>query len=66
MNAKELKEVGACHIISEDEFSSETLLKEIDNLLFNEDNYKKMALASSKLGIKDSATKIYNVIKELI
>lgn len=66
MNAKELEEVGACHIISEDEFSSETLLKEIDNLLFNEDNYKKMALASSKLGIKDSATKIYNVIKELI
>ena len=33
MNAKELEDAGACTIVTEDDFSKETIIKEIDNLL---------------------------------
>lgn len=66
MNAKELEEAGACKIIEEANFSEEVLFKEIDSLLNDEEKYKKMARASKKLGILDSKSKVYKVIKDLI
>lgn len=66
MNAKELEDLGACTIVSEDEFSKERLIKEIDNLLGDFDRYHKMKEASKKLGVTDSATRIYEEIRKLI
>lgn len=66
MNAKELEDLGACTIVTEDDFSKETLIKEIDKLLNDEDAYKKMKEASKSLGVADSATKIYTEIRKLI
>ncbi len=64
-NAKELESIGAAKLITEDEFSSNVIIKEISNILDNPANYKKMKEASMKLGIHDSSTRIYNEIEKL-
>ena len=66
MNAKELEDAGACTIVTEEEFSKDTIIKEIDNLLDNSDKYDKMRESSKKLGVLDSATRIYDEIRKLI
>ena len=66
MNAKELEDLGACTIVSEEEFSKERLIREIDDILGDFDKYHKMKAASKKLGVTDSATRIYEEIRKLI
>jgi len=66
LNAKELEDCGACKIISEDDFSKDVLIFEIDNLLKNHDLYRKMQNACKTLGISDSATRIYEEIQRVI
>ena len=66
MNAKELEDLGACTIVTEEEFEKDKLIKEIDKLLNNDDKYSKMKEASKKLGVVDSATRIYAEIRKLI
>ncbi len=66
MNAKELADLGACTIVDEESFSSLTVISKIDEILNNADVYKKMKENCKKLGICDSATKIYDEIRKLI
>lgn len=66
MNAKELEDVGACTIITEDNFSSDEVVSKVDELLNDSDAYKKMQKNSKKLGINDSAKRIYEEIRKLI
>jgi UDP-N-acetylglucosamine--N-acetylmuramyl-(pentapeptide) pyrophosphoryl-undecaprenol N-acetylglucosamine transferase len=66
MNAKELEDAGACKIVTEDDFSKEIIIKEIDKLLNNDEVYDKMVESSKKLGVLDSATRIYEEIRKLI
>lgn len=66
MNAKELEDLGACVIVSEDEFGKDKLIGEIDKLLNDSESYVKMASASKKLGVSDSATRIYDEVRKLI
>lgn len=65
-NAKELEDVGACKIITEDEFEKDKVIEEIDKLFDNIDEYNKMRENSKKLGIEDSATRIYNEVRKII
>ena len=65
-NAKELEDAGACKIVTEEDFSKETITKAIDDLFSNQKEYDKMVEDSKKLGIVDSATRIYNEIKNII
>ena len=65
-NAKELEKYGACRLITEEEFSKESVLPAIDEILNDDNNYFSMKNASLKLGVVDSATKIYNEIRKLI
>ena len=65
-DAKELEDVGACKIVSEEEFSKDKLILEIDKLLDDTTKYDKMKDSSKKLGIVDSATRIYEEIRKLI
>lgn len=65
-NAKELEKKGAAKLITEEEFSRSTVIKEIDSLLGHQENYQKMMECSKKLGVRDSATRIYNEIKKII
>ena len=66
MNAKALEDVGACKIVTEDEFSKDVLISEIDKLLDDKELYDKMEKCSKKLGVLDSATRIYEEIRKLI
>lgn len=66
MNAKELEDLGACRIVTEEDFSKETIIKEIDNLLNDSKTYVEMREASKKLRVVDSATRIYTEIRKLI
>lgn len=66
MNAKELADLGACSIVSEDEFSKDRIINEVDRLLNDSKAYCEMKEASKKLGVVDSATKIYEEIRKLI
>ena len=65
-NAKELEDAGACKIVTEEEFSKDIIIKEIDKMFSNEDDYDKMVKCSKKLGITDSATRIYEEIRRII
>ena len=66
MNAKELEEAGAIKMVTEDEFSKDRILMEIDRLFDNKDIYDDMHINSLALGIKDSSSRIYDVIKEVV
>ena len=65
-NAESLEKVGACKLISEDDFSSKTVIPAIDEILNDRKIYDNMVMSSKKLGILDSATRIYNEIKKII
>ena len=66
INAKDLEEKGAAYIEYEDKFDSKELINKIDEIINDSKVYHKMSDASKKIGISDSATKIYNEIKKLI
>ena len=65
-NAKVLEEAGASILIEEKDLNAEILVSKIDEILKDSKKIKSMKKANSKLGIKDSATKIYNILKETI
>ena len=65
-NAKELEDRGACIIVTEDDFSKDKIIHEIDKIFDNKDAYDKMIINSKELGIADSATRIYDEMKKII
>ena len=65
-NALELKKHEAAIIIEEKDFNSENLIKNIDLLLENSVLYKKMQENLERLGVKNSASLIYEEIKKTI
>jgi UDP-N-acetylglucosamine--N-acetylmuramyl-(pentapeptide) pyrophosphoryl-undecaprenol N-acetylglucosamine transferase len=65
-NAKELEDAGACRIVTEEEFSKEKIINEIDKLFDNKEEYDLMAINSKKLGIDDSSSRIYDEIRKII
>ncbi len=65
-NAKDLESSGACIVVEEKDFTKEAIIPLIDKILSDQSLYKKMAIASRKLGVTDSATKVYNEIKKLV
>lgn len=65
-NAHELEEDGACLIISEEEFSKDVIIDAIDKVLGEKDLYDKMSKNSRKLGIDDSATRIWEEVRKII
>lgn len=65
-NAQELEKKGACFILEEKDFNKEKLIPLIDKILTDQMLYHKMATATKKLGVTDSATKVYNEIRKLV
>ena len=65
-NAKELEDNGACRIVEEKDFSKETIIREIDKVFDDKDSYLEMVENSKKLGIVDSATRIYDEARKII
>lgn len=64
-NAKVLEEGGASIIIKEKELNANILLEKIDLILNDSKKYNLMVESNKRLGITDSATRIYKIIKDL-
>lgn len=65
-NAMDLVEKEASLIIEEKDLSKNTFIRTIDDLIENEEKYNNLKRNISKLGIKDSSSRIYNILKEMI
>lgn len=65
-NALELEESGACRIVTEESFSRDKIINEIDKLFDDKEAYDAMVASSKKLGIADSATRIYEEVRKII
>ena len=63
-NALDLEKVNAAVIIEEKNLNSDILVNTIDSIINNQDKINNMKEELSKLGVDDSATRMYNAIKE--
>jgi UDP-N-acetylglucosamine--N-acetylmuramyl-(pentapeptide) pyrophosphoryl-undecaprenol N-acetylglucosamine transferase len=64
-NARSLSEHGAAELLLEKDLTRDTLLETIDGILLNENRLKEMKQAAKKLGIPDSAERLYQLMQEL-
>lgn len=65
-NAKELSDNKAAYIVEEKGLDPLVLLELVDKILLNNKEYQDMANNARKLGVPDSASRIYNVITSLV
>ena len=65
-NAMDLVKKDAALILEEKDLNKNNFIRIIDETLENEEKYNKIKDNLSKLGIKDSAARIYNILKEMI
>ena len=65
-NAQALEKENATIIMEEKEYDSKKLVDIIDSILEDRTKYRTLKENTKKLGVVDSATKIYQVIRNLI
>ena len=65
-NAKSLEEREATVIIEEEQYDKEILVSTIDHILTDTKFSQKLHKNVSSLGVKDSATKIYQILRNVI
>lgn len=65
-NAMDLVNNDAALLLEEKDLDGNKLIEMIDTTLNDKEKLEKMKKNLSRLGIKDSSTRIYNVLKELI
>ena len=65
-NAMDLVNTGAGIILEEKDLNDSSLINLIDNTINDEEKLKNMKKNLRKQSIKDSSTRIYNILKELI
>jgi UDP-N-acetylglucosamine--N-acetylmuramyl-(pentapeptide) pyrophosphoryl-undecaprenol N-acetylglucosamine transferase len=65
-NAIDLVNKDAALLVEEKDLDGDTLVRLVDKILYDEKQYNKIKNNLSKISIKDSATKIYEEIKNLV
>ena len=65
-NAMDLVEKNAGLILEEKDFTKDNIINLIDKTLSNKEQYDTIKNNLKELGIKDSSTRIYEVLKEMI
>jgi UDP-N-acetylglucosamine--N-acetylmuramyl-(pentapeptide) pyrophosphoryl-undecaprenol N-acetylglucosamine transferase len=65
-NASSLSEHGAAKVLLEKDLTCNSLVANIDKILLNRETLKEMKGNSQKIGVPDSAARMYNIMKELI
>ena len=66
MNAMDLVNKKAGRMIREADLNKETLFSEIDSLLNNRKEYEEIKRNLREYGIKDSGSRIYETLKDLM
>lgn len=65
-NAIDLVQKDAAWILEEKDLSKVSFIKMIDDILADKKQYEQVKKNVSELGIKDSSSRIYNILKEMI
>ncbi len=65
-NAMDLVSQNAALMLEEKDLAKNTFIKMVDDVISNEKRYNELKNNISKLGIKDSSSRIYNILKEMI
>jgi UDP-N-acetylglucosamine--N-acetylmuramyl-(pentapeptide) pyrophosphoryl-undecaprenol N-acetylglucosamine transferase len=65
-NAMDLQEKNAALLIEEKDLNGDILLRAVDELFLDKDKYNKIKKNLSRLTIKDSATRIYDIAYNLV
>nr|WP_263328094.1 undecaprenyldiphospho-muramoylpentapeptide beta-N-acetylglucosaminyltransferase [Neobacillus sp. Marseille-Q6967] len=65
-NARSLSDHGAAELVLEKDLNSQTLIQHIDKILLNMENLKDMKTKAKKLGVPDSAARLYELMKQLV
>ncbi|MDP4163934.1 MAG: undecaprenyldiphospho-muramoylpentapeptide beta-N-acetylglucosaminyltransferase [Bacillota bacterium] len=64
-NARSLSDEGAAVLLLEKDLNSKTLIHSIDEILLDKEKQSAMKKKALKLGVPDSATKLYKLMKQL-
>lgn len=64
-NARSLTDHQAASLLHEKDLAAETLIKQLDAILLDENELKMMKRAAEKLGIKDASDRLYKVMLQL-
>ncbi|MCM3768015.1 undecaprenyldiphospho-muramoylpentapeptide beta-N-acetylglucosaminyltransferase [Neobacillus niacini] len=65
-NANSLSEQGAAKVMLEKDLTGNGLVTAVDRILLNKETLKEMKANSMKIGVPDSAARLYNLIIDLI
>lgn len=65
-NARALSDHGAAQVLLEKDLTSNTLIEHIDRILLNPKTIEEMKHKSKKMGVPDSASRLYKVMEQLI
>ncbi|NRD78784.1 undecaprenyldiphospho-muramoylpentapeptide beta-N-acetylglucosaminyltransferase [Bacillus sp. BRMEA1] len=65
-NARSLSDNGAAQVLLEKELTGSSLVQHIDRILLNTEYLKEMKLKAKKIGVPDSAIKLYNLMDQLM
>ncbi|MCQ6279753.1 undecaprenyldiphospho-muramoylpentapeptide beta-N-acetylglucosaminyltransferase [Bacillus sp. EB600] len=65
-NARSLSDHGAAELLLEEDLNSKSLVKHIDMILLDKDKLAGMKTKAKKMGVPDSAQRLFEVIKQLI
>lgn len=65
-NALDIESKGACICLEEKKLNTEILFDQAENILFDQDLYQNMVESAKKLGIRDSAFRVYQELKKVM
>ncbi|MDQ0270333.1 undecaprenyldiphospho-muramoylpentapeptide beta-N-acetylglucosaminyltransferase [Cytobacillus purgationiresistens] len=65
-NARALSDHGAAKILLEKDLTGSKLVGAIDRIMTNDDIVKEMKVAAKKIGVPDSADRMYTMMKDLV
>lgn len=65
-NARSLSDHGAAELLLEKDLNNNSLVNNIDRILINKDKLKEMKLKAKKMGVPDSALRLYSLMQDLV
>ncbi|MFJ5713402.1 undecaprenyldiphospho-muramoylpentapeptide beta-N-acetylglucosaminyltransferase [Neobacillus sp. NPDC093127] len=65
-NARSLSNHGAAELLLEKDLNSKSLVNSIDQILLNNEIVKEMKVKAKKIGVPDSAERLYSLMRQLV
>lgn len=65
-NARSLSDHGAAELLLEKDLNNKSLVQHIDKILLDQENLKMMKTKAQKIGVPDSAERLFKLMKELV